>query len=365
MVVTSLVALSACLIGGGQPPPGLPMVDMHVHIYPGEAPRFVKIMDGAGVDWALNLSGGWPLGGGLEQQLEDAGRTGRLLVAVNLPWALSGKKEFPKIAVTLMKRAKMLGARALKIPKVLGLGARGPNNRRIAVNDPWLNPIWKSAGELGLPVVIHTADPKAFWAPFDRSNERYAELVVHPAWSYYGRPVPSFSTLIGQLEDVVKNHPKTTFVSVHFGNYAERPDLVAKQLEQYPNLYIDIAARVVELGKFDSDKLAAIFERYADRIIFGTDVGVFPSGVMLGSMGKEPNKDKDASGYYTAHQRWLQTNELMPSLVPIQGTWKLRGLALSKRTLEKIYYKNALRLFGRPPWASKAGAGYPPYYRLP
>ena len=335
-----------------QPPRARGVVDTHMHVSPTEIGALHQIMDEVGVSWGLNLSGMWP-GGRLEQQLEAAERSGRLLVACNLPWRVAGRYDtFPQVAAELLRESALLGARALKIPKALGLGARKYDGTLLAVDDPWLDPIWAAAGQLGLPVVIHVGDPKAFWLPTDENNERYEELSVHPGWSNYGIDgLPSFQDLLDALIRVVAKHPRTTFVSVHFGNNAEDPFWVGAQLDRYPNLYVDLAARLPELGRHDPAALRAMFIQHAGRILFATDLGVSPGdSLMLGSTGAEPTKREEVGPFFAKHWRWLETNDRdIPSPTPIQGRWSINGIGLPDDVLDKIYRDNAIRVFGLPP----------------
>ena len=347
------------------PPPVRRVVDMHVHMGPRDVDRLHDILDEVGVDWVLNLSGTWP-GALLGAQMLAAERSGRILVACNLPWRAAIRPDFPQIAATLIRRAHSMGAVALKIEKALGLGAIGPNRQLLAVDDPWLDPIWRQAGDLDLPVVIHTGDPEAFWLPVDDDNERRAELEAHPNWSNYGQPVPSFETLLGQLMRVVERHPKTTFVSVHFGNRSEDPFWVADQLERFDNLYVDLAARLPELGRHDPWRLRAVFLRHHRRILFGTDLGLGARDfLMLGSFGQEPNQRSQVGPYFEAHWQWLETpTRWMPSPTPIQGDWTIDGLGLPDDVLADIYANNAVRLFGTPKAAALAPGGRPPFFRM-
>lgn len=328
------------------------VVDTHLHISPTEVGTAIEIMDEVGIAWGLNLSGHWP-GGPLEEQLELAARAGRIAVACNLPWVLARRSDrFPEISAQILTEAKQLGARALKVEKALGLAARKPDGTLLTVDDPWLDPIWTRAAELGLPVVIHTGDPKAFWLPVDPQNERFEELSAHPGWSNYGDPeVPSFDQLLAQLIHVVERHPKTTFVSVHFGNNAEDPTWVGQMLDRYPNLNVDLAARLPEIGRHEAKRVREIFMRHADRILFGTDTGVSPRGaLMLGSHGTSPNRREEVKPYFLAHWRWLETSDSpIPSPTPIQGRWPIHGIELPPGVLAKIYRENATRLFGPAP----------------
>lgn len=358
----ALPALGIAGAAGAAPPAHRLVVDTHVHIAPTEIARATGIFDEVGVAWALNLSGMWP-GGPLERQLDAARKSGRMLVACTLPWsAAASRADFPQLAAAMIGRAKALGVRALKVEKVLGLRARKHDGTLLAVDDPWLDPIWEAAGRLGLPVVIHSGDPKAFWLPVDAKNERLEELTAHPGWSNHGRPVPSFRALLDAQMRVVARHPRTTFVSVHFGNDAEEPDWVASMLDRYPNLYVDIAARVPELGRHDPDKLRRIFVEHRRRILFGTDLGVGEDDfLMLGSYGETPNQRAEAAPFFSAYYRWLEARGDQPSPTPIQGRWSIHGLGLPAEVLDDIYAGNATRLFGPPPpGAPKLSAAAPP-----
>lgn len=364
----ALAGITACTRSSAPPDSGVPgvptpraegVVDTHLHVAPSELGRLHALMDAQGIAWGLNLSGRWP-GGPLEAQLEAARQSGRLVVATNLPWvAAARRQDFPQIAVALLTEARSLGARALKIEKALGLGAIKPDGTLLAVDDPWLDPVWKAAGELGMPVVIHVGDPKAFWLPIDEKNERYDELSVHPGWSNYGDPsIPSFEALLAALMRVVARHPKTTFVSVHFGNNAEDPAWVARMLDEHPNLMVDLAARLPELGRHEVKALHTLFVRHADRILFATDLGIMPrGGIMLGSTGAVPDTDADAPLFFAKHWRWLETwDTAIDSPTPIQGRWKLNGIGLPEEVLRKIYRLNAERLFGKPEPARPASS---------
>jgi amidohydrolase family protein len=327
-----------------------PVIDTHVHVSPTEVGRAASIFDEVGISWAVNLSGLWP-GGPLETQIEAAANSGRMVVAMNLPWFAARKSsEFPRIAVEMLEEGKRLGARALKVEKGLGLHHRKADGTLIRVDDPWLDPIWEAAARLHLPVVIHTGDPKAFWLPVDKNNERLEELTAHPGWSYYGEPVPTFDELLTAHINLIKKHPETTFVSVHFGNNSEDPLWVADKLDKYPNLYVDIAARVPELGRHDPDTLRAVFVKHRKRILFGTDLGVSKDEfIMLGSFGEEPNKRSEVGPFFKAYFGWLEAKADEPSPTPIQGRWTIHGLGLPEDVLDDIYVHNATKLFGPAP----------------
>ncbi len=187
-------------------------------------------------------------------------------------------------------------------------------------------------------------------------NERLEELTAHPGWSNHEKDVPSFESLLEEMLRLVARHPSTNFVAVHFGNHSEDPFWVGRALDEHPNLYVDLAARLPELGRHDPRRLHELFVRHQDRILFGTDTGLGPEGFyMLGSFGEEPNRAEEVGPYFRAHWRWLETwDQAQPSPTPIQGRWTINGIGLPAAVLEKIYRGNAERLLGRPAPAQAA-----------
>jgi predicted TIM-barrel fold metal-dependent hydrolase len=355
--VVRLVALASLLVitaSCNRPPPGPPphvrKIDVHTHFGPDAAAHMIALMDRHGIDTVVNLSGGIP-GGGLEEQLAAARRyPGRIVVFTMLDWRQAHRGPgYGKRMAEDLPRAKALGARGVKIPKGLGLGYTDYTGRLIAVDDPELDPIFEAAGELGLPIAIHTADPVAFWRPATPDNERYDELRVHPIWSFYGAGVPSWEELFAQLERRIARHPKTTIIAVHFGNAAEYPERVAALLDRYPNLYVDTAARIPEMGRADADKMRAILIGHKDRVLFGTDlgVGVEANDLMLGSTGAEPPTEAEVERFFTATWRYFETRDrAFPHPTLIQGRWTIDGVGLPRDALEAIYGGNAARLLG-------------------
>jgi len=330
---------------------GFKRIDAHAHLDLGCLPELLPLMDKYGFHHIVDLSGGTP-DKGLPMHLTQAMASGgRVTVFMTIPGReLSVPGYGPRI-VAMLEQAKAMGARGFKVPKGLGLGYVGPDGNILPVDDPGLDPVFEACGRLGFPVSIHTADPKAFWKPPTPDNERYEELSVHPGWSFYKAGVPSWEDLLDQLERRVARHPKTTFVSVHFGNAAEEPDRVARMLRKYPNLYIDTSARVPEFGRHSPEKMRAFFIEFQDRILYGTDLGVghTPGDLVLGSGGDQLPTPDEIVRYFRSTYRYYQTLDLnFESPTPIQGKWTISGINLPKSVLEKIYAKNASRVMGIP-----------------
>jgi predicted TIM-barrel fold metal-dependent hydrolase len=383
-VLVLAVAIAACRGGSAKPrslsdaattgdpnanapapsPARLPRIDVHMHIGPDGVTRAMKMMDEWGVDGGVNLSGMYPGPPyhALERQLAAAAVTnGRLVVFANANFRLVyGRKDYGQRMAEMLVESKRLGAVGLKIPKGLGLGYLAPDGEHLlAIDDRGLDPLFEKAGQLGMPVAIHIGDPKAFWQPPTPANERWDELNAHPEWSFYGQPVPSWEALYAAFERRVARHPKTNFIAVHFGNDPEDPDRVSQMLDRYPNFYIDTAARIPEMGRHDVEKMRRFYEKYQDRILFGTDTGVGASDaeMMYGSTGSEPPTRADEVRFFTATWRYFETRDKQfESPTPIQGRWKIDGVGLPPEILRKIYFENAARLLHWKPPVSAAAA---------
>jgi predicted TIM-barrel fold metal-dependent hydrolase len=343
---------------------GLPRIDVHMHISPTGIERLLTLMDRWGIDGVVNLSGMYP---GpprhmLEMQLDAARRAGgRIAVFANVDFvrAVKTRTDYGKALAEQLAEAKKVGAVGLKISKGLGLGFPAPGGKvPLSVDDPGLDPLFEKAGELGMPVAIHTGDPKAFWNPPTPKNERWDELQAHPEWSFYGQPVPSWQALYEAFERRVARHPKTTFIGVHFGNNPEDPERVAKMLDKYPNFYIDTAARVPEIGRHGADRMRRFYEKYQDRVLFGTDTGVGDSqeDMMYGSNGADPPTAADERRFFVSTWRYFETRDKrFESPTPIQGRWNIDGVGLSDAILKKIYFQNSARILKWKPPGTTGG----------
>ncbi|MGL6196904.1 MAG: amidohydrolase family protein, partial [Thermoguttaceae bacterium] len=193
---------------------------------------------------------------------------------------------------------------------------------------------------------IHVADPHAFWKPYDETNERWEELRDHPSW-WFGdaKKYPPFHDLLEALNRVIKRNPGTTFICAHCGNNAEDLQWVAKSLDAAPNMMVDLAARIPEIGRKDPEKVREFFTKYADRILFGTDFMVYGK-IILGSSGNEPPPtDDDAVEFYQKHWRFFDTaDRYFPHMTPIQGNWPISAIQLPPDVQRKILFDNANRI---------------------
>ena len=334
------------------------IIDLHQHIdlSTQRVERALRIMDRAGVGIGVNLSGGTVTHRPGEKsafermkEIEQAVAPDRFINYFNLDYAGWDAPDFAEQAVKQVDEAYRLGAAGLKEFKRLGLNLRNGAGELIAIDDPKLDGVWKRCGELGMPVSIHVADPKAFWLPYTQQNERWNELRDHPRW-WFGDPkqFPRREQLLEALDHVIAKHTQTTFVCVHFANNSEDLDWVERMLNSRPNMNADLAARIPELGRHDPEKLRRLFTQHQDRIFFATDFQVYDR-LILGSAGDaERPTDDDAVTFYEKEWRWLETNDRSwAHMTPIQGDWTINSIGLPTDVLRKIYFDNARRLLVR------------------
>ena len=212
------------------------------------------------------------------------------------------------------------------------------------MDDRRFDPMWEACAAHGLPVYIHVSDPEAFFLPIDCTNERWDELGHHPDWSFHGKDFPSHPELMAARDRVFARHPKTLFVGLHVGHDAENLAFVSESLDRFPNLTVELGARIGELGRQPRTS-RKFFENYQDRIFFGTDAMPPPEGE---STPQQVFKDE----LYEIYYRFLETEDeyfdYAPAPVPPQGRWRIYGIGLPDAILKKVYHENAERLLGLP-----------------
>jgi predicted TIM-barrel fold metal-dependent hydrolase len=330
----------------------VPAIDMHFHLASLEnvtADQLVAAMDAAGIERVVNLDGAPGQFDRFSRELRDRYPDRFIQFAqLELPFGA----DFPHDQVSWLRLAASLGARGLKVTKALGLAVRDANGALIPLDDPRLDPIWETAAELGLPVLMHTADPTAFWDPVDAHNERYEELREFPDWGYHDgawvwnprlarlerEAYPTKAELLSQRANVLARHPGTTFIGAHMGERPEDLEALARELDTHPNFYVDISSRVPELGR-QPYSARQFFIDYQDRILFGTD-----GGYGMGTTAWT------AERYFRAYLEFLQTaNENIEYPlwgVNRQGRWRVHALDLPDDVLRKILHDNAAALLG-------------------
>jgi hypothetical protein len=306
-----------------------PVIDYHNHLDSTEPRDVLAVMDQCGIEHVVNIT---MQVGKAALDIMDRFRTfapERFSAIGWMDWDGVERPDFVQLTIGRLERMIEHGACGIKFWKDLGLTLRGADGALLRIDDERFAPIFEACGSLGLPVMFHTADPSAFFEPIDSHNERYEELAAHPDWGFHGLSV-SKNDLLRQRNYVIATHPKTTFVGAHCAESGEDLAYLAEQLDALPNLQIDISARTPELGR-QPYSARAFFLKYADRILFGTDL--LPQVEM-----------------YRLYFRFLETADEYfeyPSHASRQGRWNIYGIFLPDEVLLKVYRENALRLLPR------------------
>jgi predicted TIM-barrel fold metal-dependent hydrolase len=334
-----------------------PVIDVHAHlswtasskngvflgekmIYPAPPEEILPVMNRKNIRTMVDLTGG--VGSGLEEVIQkfQAAYPGRFLVFTEPWWEHFNEPAYPQFQADQIERAHKAGAKGLKVLKTLGLYLRenvtsGP---LVKVDDRRFDPMWEACAALRMPVAIHISDPEAFFLPIDRFNERFEELNNHPDWSFYGRDFPSHGDLLEARNRVLGRHPKTTFIALHVGHDAENLAYVSECMDRFPNMHVELGARIGELGR-QPRAARKFFQKYQDRIMFGTDA--VPHGI-------ETPQQIFGDELYEIYYRFLETEDeyfdYAPAPVPPQGRWRIYGLGLPESILRKVYNENATRV---------------------
>ncbi|GHE55062.1 amidohydrolase family protein [Roseivirga thermotolerans] len=303
-----------------------PFIDVHSHQWRmGERNlnELAAQMDSLNMGLMVNLSGG--SGKAIADAVTniEANQPKRFVVFANLNFN-NFDGEWGTRAAEQLERDVAQGAKGLKIFKSLGFSVKDSDGNRVAVDDPRLDPVWAKCGELGIPVLIHTADPKQFWEPFDANNERWLELKTHPRRKREADDPAPWETLIQEQHNVFKKHPNTIFIAAHMGWFANDLAKLGQLLDEMPNMMVEIGAVIAELGR--QPRMAnAFFQKYQDRVLFGKDA-------------YNPEE-------YHTYFRVLETkDEYFPYYKKYHAFWRMYGLGLPDEILKKVYYKNALRI---------------------
>jgi uncharacterized protein len=314
-----------------------PFIDVHNHQWEMDSQekvaKLVEGMDKLNMGLLVNLSGrGWGAdeaksNATLYNQIELTQKAfpNRFAIFTNVDFSKIDETDWTEKAVAkLADDVKNHGAKGLKIYKSLGFSVKG-NGKLIPVDDARIDPIWAKCGELGIPVIIHTADPAPFWQPVDSYNERWLELKTHKERKREtSKGDFSWEQLIEQQHNIFRKHPKTTFINAHMGWYPNNLVKLDSLMDVFPNMYVEIGAVIAELGR-QPRAAKKFFEKRQDKVLFG--------------------KDSYVPDEYETYFRVLETeDEYFPYHKKYHAFWRMYGIGLSDAILKKVYYKNALRI---------------------
>lgn len=304
-----------------------PFIDVHSHqrnMDTKDLSKLVSLMDGLNEGIMVNLSGG--NGEKISNAIKHINDSypNRFVVFANVDFNTVGTPGWTEKAVAQLTADIKNGAKGLKVFKSLGLYNKDSDGNRLAIDDDRLDPIWALCGALGVPVLIHAADPKPFWDDFNADNERWLELKTHSRRKRSNTDPAPWEQIIQEQHNMFKKHPKTNFINAHMGWYANDLNTLGHLLDEIPNMNVGIAAVIAELGR-QPKQAHAFFIKYQDRILFG----------------KDSWKPEEFPTYF----RVLETNdEYFPYYKKYHAFWAMYGLGLPDKVLKKVYYGNALRL---------------------
>ncbi|MFT7248428.1 MAG: putative TIM-barrel fold metal-dependent hydrolase [Algoriphagus sp.] len=315
-----------------------PFIDIHNHQFgmdnKEKLDEIITDMDSLNMKVMINLSGrGWTRDKDKStatlvsyvQAVADY-QPGRIVVFTNIDFNGISDEGWTKGAVKMLEDdVKLRGAQGLKIYKSLGFNVLNEDGSVVAVDDERIDPVWEMAGKLGIPVLIHTAEPASFWNPMDKFNERWLELKTHPRRARdTSKGDYSFKELIEQQHNVFAKHPNTTFINAHMGWYANDLQKLDSLMIALPNTYVEVGAVIAELGR-QPRASNRFFTKWQDRVLFG----------------KDSWKPKEYETYF----RVLETeDEYFKYHKKYHAFWPMYGIGLSDEVLKKLYYKNALKL---------------------
>ncbi|MEY3405667.1 MAG: hypothetical protein RL161_1097 [Bacteroidota bacterium] len=307
-----------------------PFIDIHNHygnMNTADLSERVKYMEELNMAVMVNLSGRGFRGSGdhLAKSIDNIARQypNRFVLFTNVDFGDIDNPEWSARTVKQLEEDVKRGAKGLKIYKSLGIHNKDKNGKRIRIDDPRIDPVWEVCGRLGIPVLIHSADPKQFWEPIDNKNERWLELKLHPG-RRYDKNETQWETIIKEQHNVFRKHTKTIFINAHLGWFGSDLKKLGELMDQMPNMYTEIGAVIAELGR-QPRAAKAFLTKYQDRVLFGKDSWV-------------PEE-------YQTYFRVLETeDEYFPYHKRYHAFWRMYGIGLPDEILKKIYYKNAMRI---------------------
>jgi len=306
-----------------------PVIDIHAHPYPHTSQQideWVRTMDAMGIKKTVILTGA-------------AGKRFDDLMAQYRPhhdrfslWCgfdyMGFEPGTAAAAVAELERCARAGAEGVGELTDKGGGAgRDPDNRAVHFDDPRMDALFEKCAELGLPVNIHVGDPRWMYEPMDRFNDG---LMNAYKWRLDNQTnILSHAEIVGTLDRTARRHPRTTFIACHFANCCYDLSILAGLLDRNPNLYSDIAARFAETAPIPR-YMAAFFEKYQNRLLYGTDMGTAPE-------------------MYPTTFRILETDdEHFYDWNLFSYHWPLHGFALKDEVLKKVYAGNARKILRAP-----------------
>lgn len=232
------------------------------------------------------------------------------------------------------------GAKAVKIWKNVGMKEK-EGGKLVMLDDARISPVADHVQKSGLTLIGHQGEPHNCWLPLEQmttDNDR-EYFKNHPQYHMYLHPeMPGYEDQIKARDDFVAAHPELRFVGAHLGSLEYDVDRIAAFLDRFPNTHVDMAARMSQVqyqSVRDHEKVRNFFIKYQDRLLYGTDLTMNP--------GADPADFKrEAHVVWTRDWRYLATDESQRVEI-IKAD--VKGLALPREVIDKVYYENAKAAF--------------------
>ncbi len=309
-----------------------PVIDMHSHAYANteaELAQWVKTMDAVGVEKTIVMT--QFTGAKFDSVYARYAQYGnRFEVWCGFDYTGYPKPGWIDHAVKELERCFKVGAKGVGELGDKGMGELNSYpvpGYGLHFDDPQMKPLFEKCAALKLPVNIHVADPYWMYLPMDSTNDG---LMNAYTWriDLTKKGILNHGQLIKTLENVVRDNPKTTIIACHLANCEYDLEMLGSMLQKFPNLYADFAARFGETAPIPR-YMNAFFEKYQDRLLYGTDMGVDPS-------------------MYATTFRILESNDEHFYETELFGYhWALHGFGLKDSVLKKIYSGNAKKIIAR------------------
>ncbi len=266
---------------------------------------------------------------------------GRIQFLTNFSMKGWGEKDWQEKTLAFLEKSFQWGAAGLKVWKNIGMIEKDKDGRFIMIDDPSFDPVFNYLEKKGIPVTGHLGEPRNCWLPLDSmtvNNDRqyYAS---HPEFHMYLHAgYPSYKDQIDARDHLLEKHPELKFIGAHLGSMEWSVDMMAAHFDRFPNFYVDMAERMCHLelqSQKDRQKVRDFMIKYQDRILYGTDRGDY--------FGKAEDEVKP-----WCHETWENEWEYLATgdtMTEWEVNGKFRGLQLPKDVIDKIYYKNAEKVF--------------------
>ncbi|SHG45457.1 amidohydrolase family protein [Flagellimonas flava] len=229
------------------------------------------------------------------------------------------------------------GAKMVKVWKNFGMVTKDSSGNYIQIDDARLQPIWDFLKGKGIAVMAHIGEPEQAWRLLDPDNPHFGYYKNNPQYHAFNIPdIPSYDSIIAARDRWIENNPDLKILCAHLGSMSHDVDMVADRLDNYPNMYVEPAARFGDLARQNPKKVGAFFAKYQDRIMFGTDFGNSnPEEAMTDAELEQEKEELDAN--YTLLWDYLSSTDTLE----IRGQTTV-GLGLPASILDKVYFQNSV-----------------------